>query len=112
MAKRAYSDEFKKEAIRLVLEDGRTRRSVEKSLGITPGLLKDWVWTAQDEKPIEYSALPAEKAMKLLRSENERLRRERDILKKAVAIFSTDPDRYTDSLPSTTGNTRSRRCAE
>jgi transposase len=97
MANRKYSDEFKREAVRLVIEEGRTRRSVEKALGITPGLLKDWVWKAQDEKTVEYSSLPAEKALKLLQAENERLRRERDILKKAVAIFSTDPGRYTDS---------------
>jgi transposase len=35
--------------------------------------------------------------MRRLRRENERLRRERDILKKAVAIFSEDPKRYSDS---------------
>jgi transposase len=112
MAKRKYADEFKKEAVRLVLEEGQTRRSVEKALGITPGVLKGWVWKAQDEKSVACTALPMDKAITLLRAENERLRRERDILKKAVAIFSTDPERYTDSLPSMTGNTRSRRCAE
>jgi transposase len=97
MANRKYADEFKKEAVRLVIEEGRTRRSVEKSLGITPGLLKDWVWKTQDEQKVAYSDMSADKALKLLQSENDRLRRERDILKKAVAIFSTDPGRYTDS---------------
>ena len=112
MANRKYDEEFKKEAVRLVLEEGRTRRSVEKSLGITFGLLKDWVYKAQVEKPIVYDGMPMDKALSLLKTENERLRRERDILKKAVAIFSKDPERYTDSLPPMTGNTRSRRCAE
>lgn len=97
MANRKYTDEFKAEAVRMVTEGDQTRRSVEKSLGITPGLLKDWVWKAQDEKPVECDEMPADKAMKLLKAENERLRRERDILKKVVAIFSTDPERYTDS---------------
>jgi transposase len=97
MANRSYSDEFKKEAVRLVIEEGRTRRSVEKALGITNDLVKEWVWKAQHEKPVDVSNLPADKALKLLQKENERLRRERDILKKAVAIFSTDPNRYTDS---------------
>lgn len=112
MANRRYTDEFKKEAVRLVIEEGRTRRSVEKSLGITPGVLKSWVFQAQDEKQIKYEGLPADKALRLLQEENERLRRERDILKKAVAIFSKEPDRYTGSFPSTTESTRSRRCAE
>ena len=97
MANRKYTDEFKAEAVRMVIEGGRTRRAVEKSLGITPGLLKDWVWKAQDEKPVACNDMPVEKAVKLLQAENERLRRERDILKKVVAIFSTDPERYTDS---------------
>jgi transposase len=35
--------------------------------------------------------------LKQLRKENDQLRRERDILKKAVAIFSTDPHRYSGS---------------
>jgi transposase len=38
-----------------------------------------------------------EAELKRLRKENERLQRERDILKKAVAIFSTDPHRYSGS---------------
>jgi transposase len=112
MANRKYADEFKKEAVRLVLEEGRTRRSVEDSLGITKGVLKDWVNKVQEDTPVKCDGIPAERAMQLLQAENARLRRERDILKKAVAIFSTDPDRYTDSSPSMTGNTRSRRCAE
>lgn len=112
MANRKYTDEFKREAVRMVLEEGRTRRSVERALGITYGVLKDWVWKAREEQSIECSTLPADEAIKLLKAENARLRRERDILKKAVAIFSEDPERYTDSSPSMAENTRSRRCAE
>ena len=43
-----------------------------------------------------YLKAPDEEIRRLQR-ENERLRRERDILKKAVAIFSTEPDRYSRS---------------
>lgn len=98
MAVRKYDPEFKKEAIRMVLDDGRSLRSVENALGITPGLLKDWVLPYRKEKPvITDPTMATEKQLKLLQAEVERLRRERDILKKAVAIFSTEPDRYTDS---------------
>jgi transposase len=38
-----------------------------------------------------------EEELRRLKRENERLRRERDILKKAVAIFSEDPHRYSGS---------------
>ena len=51
MANRKYTEEFKKEAVLLVLEEGRTRRSVENALGITFGLLKDWVYKAAVEEP-------------------------------------------------------------
>jgi transposase len=49
----------------------------------------------QDPEIVAQRSTEAE--LKQLRKEVERLRRERDILKKAVAIFSTDPDRYSDS---------------
>ena len=40
---------------------------------------------------------PQDEEMRNLKREVEKLRRERDILKKAVAIFSEDPHRYSDS---------------
>ena len=57
----------------------------------------DWVWKAQEEKPVECTDMLADKAVKLPRAENEQLHRERDIFKKGVAVFSTDPGRHTDS---------------
>jgi transposase len=98
---RRYDPEFKLEAVRLVLEDGRKIRDVERSLGITFGVLKDWVarYAVKQEKAFVKGAGPLtpEEEIKRLKKENERLTRERDILKKAVAIFSTDPNRYTGS---------------
>ena len=97
---RRYDPEFKLEAVRLVVEEGRKVRDVERSLGITIGVLKSWV--AKYEKKKEHAfvkggPLTPEEEIKRLRKENERLTRERDILKKAVAIFSTDPNRYAGS---------------
>ena len=40
---------------------------------------------------------PDDEELRRLKLENERLRREHDILKKAVAIFSEDPNRYSGS---------------
>ncbi len=97
---RKYDAEFKREAVRLVLEEGLRVREVERSLGITHGVLKDWVQKHRDHQDAAYVGRPAlspEEELKQLRKENERLRRERDILKKAVAIFSTDPHRYSGS---------------
>ncbi len=42
---RYYDPDFKREAVRLVLDDGRSISEVERSLGITVGVLKGWVKT-------------------------------------------------------------------
>ena len=97
-SRRKYDSEFKAEAVKLVVEDNLTIREVESNLGITYGVLKGWVQKHCDEQnPAIVSQLAAESELKHLRKENERLRREREILKKAVAIFSTDPHRYSGS---------------
>ncbi len=43
MSNRRYDEEFKREAVRMVVEDKRTHHAVEKSLGIGNGVLKKWV---------------------------------------------------------------------
>ena len=99
--KRKYDADFKREAVRLVLEEGLRIREVERDLGITHGVLKGWIQkhlAHQDAAFVgRFDPQSPEAAYKRLEKENERLRRERDILKKAVAIFSTDPHRYSGS---------------
>ncbi|WP_092194754.1 hypothetical protein, partial [Desulfomicrobium norvegicum] len=62
---------------------------------------KGWVQKHRDHQDAAFVGNHApespEAELKRLRKENERLQRERDILKKAVAIFSTDPHRYSGS---------------
>jgi transposase len=100
-AKRKYDPEFKREAVRLVVDEGLGLRDVERNLGITHGVLKDWVQKHRDHQDAafvgRFAPQSPEAELKQLRKENEQLRRERDILKKAVAIFSTDPNRYSGS---------------
>ena len=101
MGNRRYDPDFKREAVRLVVEDGVSIREVERSLGITYGVLKGWLQKHQEHQDAAFVGGVApnspEAELKRLRKENERLQRERDILKKAVAIFSTDPHRYAGS---------------
>ena len=99
--RRKYNKEFKKEAVRLVLEEGRKATEVERNLGTSRNLISRWIKEYKEDP--EY-AFPGQGKMKEpeqelhdLRKELERVKRERDILKKAIAIFSTDPDRYSDS---------------
>jgi len=98
---RRFDLEFKLEAIRMASEAGVTSCDVERRLGIGQGVLSRWKRQLKNDGA---GAFPGKGHLKVedeqvrrLKHENERLRRERDILKKAVAIFSTDPHRYSGS---------------
>jgi transposase len=99
--RRTYDQEFKLEAVRLFLEEGHSARSVEQKLGTGQGVVYNWVHQFTDDPeqafPGKGNLKPPDKELHDLRKELERVKRERDILKKAVAIFSKDPDRYTRS---------------
>lgn len=86
-----YPAEFKQEAIRLVTEQGMAISQVARDLGIAAETLRRWV---RAQSPATAAAdAPTSSAAELarLRRENEQLRLERDILKKAVGIFSRMP---------------------
>jgi transposase len=99
--KQTYDKEFKLEAVRLVVEEGLSARSVEKKLGIGQNVVYRWVqqYNADPQHPFpgKGQLKPPERELRDLKRELERVKRERDILKKAVAIFSKDPDRYSRS---------------
>lgn len=98
---KSYDKEFKLEAVRMASEPGVTAGAVEKRLGIGQGVLSRWkrqlARQGEDAFPGKGHLTPEDDELRRLKRENERLRRERDILKKAVAIFSEDPHRYSGS---------------
>ena len=75
--------------------------SVERQLGTGQGVVYYWVHQFMDDPehafPGKGNLKPADKEIDELGRELERVKRERDILKKAVAIFSKDPHRYSGS---------------
>ena len=84
--------EFRREAVRLALTSGRTRREIAEDLGIGLSTLTRWLSRERDGEPVEASVdLHAE--LKRLRRENAVLKQERDILKKAAAFFAKDASR-------------------
>jgi transposase len=92
MAKhKRYPAEFKQEAIKLVTEQGLSRNQVARDLGIHPDTLRYWLQKQAPDRntPSELALNAIELAR--LRRENEHLRLERDILKKAIGIFSRMP---------------------
>jgi transposase len=98
---RKYDREFKMEAVRMALEPGIRAKDVERRLGIGTGVLSRWKRQLNNDGlqafPGKGHLKPEDEELRHLKRECERLRRERDILKKAVAIFSTDPHRYSGS---------------
>jgi transposase len=92
--RRKYAREFKIEAVRLHTEKGATIAQVSKDLGISPHLLCRWKKKFQDDGDLAFPGKghlkPEEEELRRLRRENEVLRQERDILKKAAAFFARE----------------------
>jgi transposase len=94
-SRKPYPDEFKQEAVRLLNEQRLPRSQVARDLGIDSETLRRWARelapnTANVADPPSPPVNTAELAR--LRRENEHLRMERDILKKAIGIFSRMPE--------------------
>ena len=88
--RRAFTEEFKAGAVRLVLEEGKSVGAVARELDLTASSLSLWVQHARAERTKGKSGLMKEEREELtrLRKENRELRMERDILKKAAAFFA------------------------
>ena len=88
--RRKHSDEFKREAVKLVSEQQISVAAAARNLGINPNLLRNWIRRFESEN--EDASLTEDERMEMarLRAENRRLRMERDILKKATAFFANE----------------------
>lgn len=90
--RRTYTSEFKLEAVRLLETSGKSGSQLERELGIGGGCLSRWKRELAEEGehafPGHGRVAPDQERVHQLERENEILRQERDILKKAVAIFS------------------------
>jgi len=90
--RRRFSREFKFEAVSMVAEQGRDLYEVARELEIRSDMLQRWMRKlgedGGDAFPGSGRLKPDDEEVRRLRRENERLRQERDILKKAVAICS------------------------
>lgn len=89
---RHYDQQFKVDAIRLVVDGGQSVLQVSRDLGVTRSLLQHWVQEFQRNPD---GAFPGKGRLGPERQELEDLRRklaqaeeEREILKKALAVFS------------------------
>lgn len=92
--RRTYDRQFKIDAVRLLRESGKTATEIADNLGIKRDLLSRWKKELADEtkKAFTGKGNPRDEEMARLKKEIADIRMERDILKKAMAIFS-QPER-------------------
>jgi len=92
--RRRFTQEFKDDAVRMVLEHGYSCAEVGRRLGVAENNINRWVRQHRDDHdsaPVDgltKEQMSAE--LKRLRKENKRLEMEREILKKAAAFFANE----------------------
>ena len=91
--RRKFTDEFKDEAVKLVLEHGYGISEAARNLGIHANLLGRWKREHEDGGKCGSdtgSAVAMKVELNRLRKENKRLKMEREILKKAATFFAKE----------------------
>ena len=88
--RRKYDDQFKIDAVNMMKSSNKTASEVARDLGIRPDLISRWKRELEQEnvKAFPGQGNPRDEELARLRKENADLKMERDILKKAMAIFS------------------------
>jgi transposase len=97
---RRFTKEFEDEAVRLVRTSGRTQREIAGDLGVGLSTLVRWIGRSRErqiDEPERSGQEDIAAELKRLRRENEILRQERNILKRATVFFARDgvrPERH------------------
>jgi transposase len=95
-SRRKYDRNFKKEAVALWLNSGKSARVIAAELGITESCLYSWRSEFGPSTPAQEAGMASE--LQALRRENAELRQQRDILKKTLGIISAPPSNGMNGL--------------
>lgn len=94
-SRKKYDASFKREAVQLASTSGKTDRVIERDLGLYQGAIRHWREELEADPKSAFPGTgflkPQDDEHRRLLRENAILREERDILKKAIAIFSVKP---------------------
>lgn len=90
--RRQFDDDFKAQAVRLVLDEGKSVGAVARDLDLTETALREWVNRARADRTKGKTGLTTAEREELarLRKEVRILREEREILRKAAAFFANE----------------------
>lgn len=90
--RKTYSDEFKREAVRLADSSAKPVSQVERELEVSQGLIRKWRRALREDGshafPGQGNPSPEQARILELEKKLARVTEEREILKKAVGIFS------------------------
>ena len=86
--KKKYTDEFRRDAVRIAVTSGLTRPQVSSDLGVGLSTLNKWVQKHQHDDLMSGPHEDVEKENERLRKEVRLLREEREVLKKAAIFFA------------------------
>ena len=94
-----YDKEFKINAVKAYLSNDKSIEQIASDLGISRASLGHWIkqYKREGDKSFPGSGHVVEEELRALRRELYLVRQERDILKKAVAIFSEPRGKGTNS---------------
>jgi transposase len=92
MPRRKFTEEFKRSAVTLVIEQQVASTQAAKDLGIGKSTLENWLRQYRERAGWARSDVQKDKDLRIaeLERENRKLRMERDILKKATAFFARE----------------------
>jgi transposase len=92
--RKKYSQEFKLDAISLVLEQGYSQVEASRNLEINPNLLGRWIKEQQKDEGQAFRGngklTPEQEELRRLRTQVKRLEMEKEILKKATVFFAKE----------------------
>lgn len=91
--RRTFTEEFKREAVRLTESSGRTIAQVAEDLGLGLSTLTRWMRQYREAHLLAGPHEDTARELARLRKENELLRQEREILKRAATFFAKEGSR-------------------
>ena len=91
-----YDEEFQKDAVEMLINGNRSLRKLARELGVSPQTLRNWKDVYLGKKASQSGKDIADvkqtyEELRKLKVENATLKRQRDILKKALSILSEPP---------------------